>query len=253
MKSVRIYQPFIASPDESIRLDKAASNHLLRVLRLKSGHHIQLFNGDGFNYDATLKIDGKSAIATNINRCANPVESTLYIHLYQGISKGDRMDFAIQKSTELGVHEITPVFCERTVVNLKGERLDKKVQHWQAIAISACEQSGRSRIPRINTPARLPDIISHHLSDDNKDVLQLVLDPLSSNTLSSINFNGKQVNILIGPEGGLADSEVEFLLNHSFTGTQLGPRILRTETAALSAITGVQLLWGDLASQTNES
>ncbi len=240
MKSIRIYQADFFETGKSIQMDKASSNHLIKVLRLKNGFTFTLFNGNGFEYTARLEISDRKAIAhiESSNKISN--ESDLNIHLLQGISKGDRMDFAIQKSIELGATSITPVITERTVVNLKDEREQKKLQHWQAIAISACEQSGRSILPSINPVRKLAQTFI-----DDKDSLKLVLDPLSNNHLSSLSAK-KNIQILIGPEGGLTEAEVILAKENGFKGIKLGPRVLRTETAALAAITAVQLIWGDL-------
>ena len=225
-----------------MQLDKPASNHLLKVLRLKNQQAFVLFNGDGYEYPAILEISGKSAVA-HISEKHHPAnESPLQIHLFQGISKGDRMDFAIQKSVELGVSEITPVFCERTVVNLKGERLQKKITHWQSIVHSACEQSGRNYIPQVNSAVNSTDLF---IANDNDT--RLILHPASQHKLSNIKApDNNRLQLLIGPEGGLSEQEVSLALACGFTGARIGPRILRTETAALTTIAAAQLLWGDL-------
>jgi len=161
MKNIRIYQPETFEVGNCIILDKPSSNHLIKVLRLKSNDTFTLFNGKGYEYNARLEIIGKSAHA-HIEASSQPQnESALNIHLLQGISKGDRMDFAIQKAVELGVTSITPVITERTVVNLKNDRQQKKLQHWHAIAISACEQSGRNILPKINAICHLSQVITH--------------------------------------------------------------------------------------------
>lgn len=240
MKTIRIYQPFQFETGQSYPLDKAASNHLVRVLRLKNQQAFTLFNGNGGEYSAILEISGKKATAHIQTFTEIKNESNLNIHLLQGISKGERMDFAVQKSVELGVNSITPVITERTVVNLKGERLEKKILHWQNIAISACEQSGRCLVPEI-----LPACSLSKQLETNTDTTKLILDPLSKTSLHSIKSQDNNISILIGPEGGLSDLEIDNAKQNGFTGVKLGPRILRTETAALAAITAVQLLQGD--------
>ncbi|MCW8934821.1 MAG: 16S rRNA (uracil(1498)-N(3))-methyltransferase [Gammaproteobacteria bacterium] len=240
MKSVRIYQPGQFEAGKSFHLDKTSSNHLIKVLRLKNNYIFNLFNGEGDEYSAKLEISGKSAIAHIDTRLTSDNESSLKIHLLQGISKGDRMDFAIQKSIELGVTTITPVITERTVVNLKDNRAEKKQQHWRSVAISACEQSGRNKLPTLNPICNLSDVFIKQTKD-----LKILLDPLSTNSFQSLSPS-KNIQILIGPEGGLSDSEITVANENGFEGIKLGPRILRTETAALAAITSAQLLWGDL-------
>ena len=240
MKSVRIYQADSFQVGKSFQLDKFASHHLIKVLRLKSNYTFTLFDGKGTEFSATLEVAGKHAIAHVLSSTETSAESNLKIHLLQAISKGDRMDFAIQKSIELGVTSITPIITERTVVNLKEDRGAKKLLHWSAIAIGACEQSGRNFLPKINPICNYSDAIN-----SATDGIKLLLDPLSNNSIQSLTAD-KNVYILIGPEGGLSDKEIELAKDQGFHGVRLGPRILRTETAALAAITSVQLLWGDL-------
>jgi len=240
MKSVRIYQPGQFEAGDAVQLDKSSSNHLIKVLRLKNNYIFNLFNGEGTEYTARLEISGKKAIAHLETASQTDNESNINVHLLQGISKGDRMDFAIQKSIELGVTSITPIITERTVVNLKNEREDKKLQHWRAIAISACEQSGRNLLPQVNPVCNLQQVFENKTDD-----LKLVLDPLSENYFQSLS-PVENIQILIGPEGGLSATEIGIAKNNGYKGIKLGPRILRTETAALAAITSVQLLWGDL-------
>lgn len=247
MKQIRIYQDTKLASGSSVSLDKLASNHLLRVLRLRQGEQFILFNGDGCEYPSKLEIAGKTAIAQISEARQTARESALQLHLYQGISKGERMDFAIQKAIELGVSEITPLFCERTVVSLKGDRLTKKQQHWQAIAISACEQSGRNRIPAIH-PAQT---FSQALAAD-KTSLKLMLEPTAGQQLSSLQPEDKALSIYIGPEGGFSENEIILAQQNDLRGINLGPRILRTETAALAAVTACQLMWGDLNLTTND-
>jgi 16S rRNA (uracil1498-N3)-methyltransferase len=240
MKSIRIYQPGQFEKGSAYPLDKISSHHLIKVLRLKNNYIFKLFNGVGIEHTVKLEISGKIAIAhiQDTNLCNN--ESNLKIHLLQGISKGNRMDFAIQKSVELGVTSITPVITERTAVNLKADREQKKLQHWRAIAISACEQSGRSFLPEIHSICHLPQAITSYSND-----LKLLLDPVSETHLNSLTAKDK-IQILIGPEGGLSENEIQLAKNNGFESIKLGPRILRTETAALTAIASAQLLWGDL-------
>jgi len=241
MKNIRIYQAGDYTTGQSIQLDKSASNHLIRVLRLKDGQEFTLFNGQGGEFSCRLEITGKLA-TTHILSFTEPYnESPLNVHLFQGISKGDRMDFAIQKAVELGVSNITPVFCERTVVNLKGDRLEKKIHHWQSIAISACEQSGRNILPTITDSYNFDNAITL-----NNKHCKLMLEPTSSTSIKNVSPETDNISIYIGPEGGFTSNEVIKAKEENILGVTLGPRILRTETAALSSITAVQLLWGDL-------
>jgi len=247
MKQIRIYQDTELASGNSVSLDKLASNHLLRVLRLRQGDEFILFNGDGYEYTSKLEISAKTAIAQISEAHTTRRESALQLHLYQGISKGERMDFAIQKAIELGVSAITPMFCERTVVSLKGDRLSKKLQHWQGIAISACEQSGRNRIPLIHPALAFPQALAADTTQ-----LKLMLEPTADQQFSSLQPENNAVSIYIGPEGGFSDNEISQAKNCDLRGINLGPRILRTETAALAAVTACQLLWGDLNRTTND-
>ncbi len=241
MKTIRIYQAGKFEQGNAYPLDKASSNHLIKVLRLKNNYFFTLFNGDGYEYKTRLEITGKLATAHIESKIKTDNESSLNIHLFQGISKGERMDFAIQKAIELGVTSITPVVTERTVVNLKGDRQDKKLQHWRAVAISACEQSGRNYLPAINSVCQFKQCLT-----PADTAMNLLLDPMSTSNITDLNSTATHVNILIGPEGGLSDAEINQAKANAFKGIRLGPRILRTETAALAAIASVQLLWGDL-------
>ena len=243
MRIPRIYQPVSLKAGTVIELEKSASHHLTRVLRLRQGAQIILFNGRGGEYTASLNIDGKKVHASinqfiDINR-----ESPLEITLLQGISKGDRMDFAIQKSVELGVRKIVPVICQRTVVNLQHDRLEKKIQHWQGIIINACEQSGRTQLPTLCPPVKFHDCLA-----TEQAATRITLDPEADTRLQQLTPDGNSVALLIGPEGGLSGDEIAHAGNNNFQGIQLGPRILRTETAALATVAAIQQLWGDFSS-----
>lgn len=242
MRIPRIYtdQPLGASRD--MTLEGSAANHVARVLRLKPGAALILFDGRGGEYPATLTGADKRSIQVRLDaQLAREVESPLEITLAQGISRGERMDYAIQKAVELGVSHIVPVITERTQVTLKGERLEKKLGHWQGIAISACEQCGRNRVPEVAPPVTLANWLP-----SGANGLSLVLDPLATQGLPALARPGGPVNLLIGPEGGLTDAEIAQACAVGFSGVRLGPRILRTETAAMATLSAIQLLWGDL-------
>jgi len=247
MRNPRIYQKQTMQPAETIELDDDAFGHVVRVLRLKDGDAITLFNGQLFggqlgDFNAELvNVGKKKAQAKIINFVAKSNESPLNIHLGQGISRGDRMDFALQKSVELGVNTITPLFTERCGVKLTGDRLAKKKDQWQKIVISACEQSGRCTIPVVKDPISLDEWASQETS-----ALKLNLHPRAEHSIMSLPEKNERVRLLIGPEGGLCDEEIESVNNQGFTPVLLGPRVLRTETAALAAITALQCRYGDL-------
>lgn len=241
---MRIPRIFVHFPLSATRFDlpDEAANHVGRVLRMQVGASLKLFNGDGFDYAATITEVTKKAVRVAISgKQDNPVESPLRIHLGQGISRGDRMDFAIQKAVELGVTEITPLFTERCGVKLDAERLAKRTEQWQKIAISACEQSGRSVVPTVHTAVSL----QQWLASPTK-ALRLTLDPRAAATIKTLT-PASDIQLVIGPEGGFTDTEVSQTAAAGFTGITLGPRILRTETAALTAISALQLQFGDLA------
>lgn len=236
----RIYFPSSLVIDSTYDLDADNAAHLIRVLRLSDGDQIEVFNGLGEEYAATLCDVQKKSAAFKIQELIRHEEKpVLTVHLGQVVSKGDRMDFTIQKATELGVSEITPLWSERCDVRLKGERLEKKMQHWQNIAISACQQSGRCWVPTINPPQDFLD-----WAKNNKDDIRLLMHPHQQQPLSQY-AQPHSVALLIGPEGGFSEDEVTQALDTGFTGLCLGPRILRTETASLAAISVLQYVWGD--------
>ncbi len=238
----RIYHPDLLSVDSDIPLTSEATNHLANVLRLKNGHPIVLFNGDGNDYPAELVEVGKRKVIARVDaKISLNLESPLSIHLGQGISKGDRMDFVLQKSVELGVTEITPLITERCNVKLNDERWLKKHQQWQKIIIGACEQSGRNIVPKLHLPLTLAE-----WSTQSTNQFRLTLHPKAEKRISQLRLNHHGVRLLIGPEGGLSDQEIYQTQENGFESVLLGPRILRTETAALATITALQSLFGDL-------
>lgn len=242
MRIPRIYHSSVIALHHEFALDEDAANHVGRVLRMPVGSELLLFNGDGFNYPAHISsADKKRVMVTATSQLTNPVESPVSIHLGQGISRGDRMDFAIQKAVELGVTEITPLFTERCGVKLDGERLQKRNEQWQKIAISACEQSGRSIVPTVHPAISLQQWLAQQTKE-----LKLTLHPRASDTIKTLTASS-HIRLVIGPEGGFTDLEMTQTSDAGFTGIQLGPRVLRTETAALTAISALQLQFGDLA------
>jgi len=243
MRIPRIFTPFPLSSGASIELDENAFSHAVRVLRLKQGDSLILFNGEGGEFEAELIEVQKKRASARINQFHNKdCESPLRIILGQCISRGEKMDYTIQKAVELGVTEIVPLFSERCGVKLNQERLEKRLRHWRSVIISACEQSGRNRIPTLH-PAMALSAWQQQLYTS----LNLVLDPTATNSLGSLAKPEKGVALLIGPEGGLSNNEIKNAVKHGFNGIRLGPRILRTETAGLTALSMIQQLWGDLA------
>ena len=239
---IRLYHPSALNLEQNIVLDKKPSHHLIRVLRAKRGVEVTLFNGDSHEYLAEiLKENTKHCQLKIKEKTKIENESPLKITLLQGISRGDRMDSCIQKSVELGVHTIIPVICQKTGTTLKGDRAEKRLNHWQQIIISACEQSGRCVIPEIKAATNFSSAIQNPHSGH-----KIVLAPNAKNTIKNIPAPENNLCILIGPEGGFTEEEIQLAINNDFISISLGSRILRTETAGPASIAIAQALWGDL-------
>ncbi len=223
-------------------LDDAAFHHLCRVLRCRDGEALTVFNGDGNDYLATLQVSGKKQAAVQINQVRNNQrESPLHTILIQGLSKGERMDIALQKAVELGVNEIFPVKTQFCAVKLDDERIEKKQRHWRAIIVAACEQCQRAVLPILH-PLNALEHVLPDIDADNKWVLH----PYATTVDDSEPVpTPQQVAVLIGPEGGLSDADLDLAIQYDFTPKTLGKRILRTETAAMAALAATQLRWGD--------
>lgn len=238
----RVYSPQYLKTGLLIHIDEAASRHLLTVLRLSIGDSLQVFNGEGGVYEAHLQAYQKKSALIQIDEfLVSDRESPLKIHLGQAISRGERMDYTIQKSVELGVDKITPIFSERCGVQLKGERIDNRVQHWQKIAISAAEQSGRCRVPKIENPMSFDKFITAAKG------WRFICHPENTSSLNDPSAKISEATLLIGPEGGFSPQEIQQACQSEFYSLSLGPRILRTETAAVVALTLLQNQWGDLS------
>ena len=227
-----------------IELTGDRARYLGRVLRARVGDSLSVFNGEGPEWPARIQSMGKNRVVLELGDSIDAsTESSLKIHLVQGISRGERMDFVVQKATELGVKRITPVLTEYGVVKLNDDRAEKRRLHWQGIAESACEQSGRTRPPLIDAPIRL----KNWFGDKPERVdTELILAPRAAVPLAGIVAPKTKICILIGPEGGFSDNEYDDANAAGFKAVSLGPRILRTETAAPAALAVMQSLWGDL-------
>lgn len=238
---MRFFVTQALAAETEILLPEDVTHHLVRVLRSEAGTRFDLFNGEGGFFEAELlEPSKKTARARLLNFQAADRTSPLHTHLGQVMSKGDRMDYAIQKATELGVTEITPLTSERCELRLRGEeRADKKLEHWRRVAISACEQCGRNRLPIIHEPLALAEWQQRVTA-----TLKLVLAPVHSGSLPD--EISESVALLVGPEGGLSDNEITTARQHGFQPWQLGPRILRTETAPVAALAILQARYGDL-------
>ena len=240
MARSRIYQPNELALNQETTLDENASHHLANVLRVKPQDQLILFNGQGGEYLAEIsQVKKKQVTARIIEFFDVDRESPLSIHLAQGISKGDRMDYAIQKSVELGVTEITPILSDHCDVKRKVQNNEKKLRHWQNIMISACEQSGRTQVATLHAPQLFSDWILNR-SEDQK----LILHPGKSKA-TRVTAENQTFALAIGPEGGFSKIEVESAQQNEFQCLTLGPRILRTETAPAAAITLLQYACGD--------
>ncbi|MCH8944436.1 MAG: 16S rRNA (uracil(1498)-N(3))-methyltransferase [Proteobacteria bacterium] len=230
--------------DTEIELDGDQARYLSRALRARVGDRLNLFDGNGAEWTAAILQISKNTVTLRIDDSHEAgTESPLRVHLVQGISRGERMDFVVQKATELGVKRITPVLTEYSMVKLDGSRAEKRRDHWQRIATSASEQSGRVRLPLIDTPIPL----KNWLGDKPQRIdTELILKPGAAATLPSLRPPETKICVLVGPEGGFSDSEYEDAEISGFKAVSLGPRVLRTETAAIATLAMLQSLWGDL-------
>lgn len=226
--------------NEPFQLDERASHHLCTVLRMDAGRALIAFDGSGYEYEAVIETPHKKHAIIRASRQLKPErESPLSIHLAVGVSRGERFDFVLQKATELGASRITPLFTERTEVRIKGERLAKKQQQWQQLLISACEQCQRNVLPTLDTAIELQEFL-----ETPNAGLKLVLHHRSQVAIAQYP-KPSRVTFLIGPEGGLSDDEIARAHRSDYAALTLGPRVLRTETAPLAALSVAQLLWGD--------
>ena len=243
MRIPRIYHPESLEYQMQCQLSEDAANHVGRVLRMVEGEQLELFDGSNHIYPAIITESNKKSVKVNIlGRELSEKESNLKIHLGQVISRGERMEFTIQKSVELGVNVITPLWSERCGVKLDGERMDKKIQQWQKIVIAACEQCGRNVVPEIRPLMKLQDWCAE---DDG--AIKLNLHPRAQHSIKTLPMIPKDgVRLLIGSEGGLSEQEIVQTQQKGVTEILLGKRVLRTETASLAAISALQIYFGDL-------
>jgi 16S rRNA (uracil1498-N3)-methyltransferase len=236
MRLTRVFVEQKLISGKGVGLPEQAGLHLTRVLRLDVGAPVTLFDGTGGEFEGTLERDGKKIWARVGAHSAIERESPLHVTLIQGVARGERMDLIVQKATELGVTRILPVFAERSVVKVDASKGARKLEHWRAIAIAACEQCGRNRVPEVAEPIALGDAVR-------------ALEPGIARYLLAAGAMqrdaGKPAVLMIGPEGGLADGERDFAAANGFTACAMGPRVLRTETAGLAALAIMQTVGGD--------
>jgi len=249
MRITRIYSPQPLTANATIELGAEAARHLVTVLRLRAGDALSLFNGEGGEYSAEILVASSKSVTVRTHE-HSPVdrESPLKTSLGIGISRGERFDWVLQKATELGVTEIFPLYTERTEVKLKGDREDKKQMRWRQVIASACEQCGRNRLPVLHEPRVLGKWLSVAAS------LKLVLHHRSDLDLQSLSRQkANDIALLIGPEGGLSPAEIAQAQDHDFRALTLGPRVFRTETAPIVALSLLQGLWGDFWNGSDEN
>ncbi|WP_147199693.1 16S rRNA (uracil(1498)-N(3))-methyltransferase [Pantoea sp. CCBC3-3-1] len=242
MRIPRIYHPEPLVVGNEIALCDEAANHVGRVLRMNPGQALELFDGTNLTFAAEIVQADKKSVRVLLSQSREESrESPLHLHLGQVMSRGEKMEFTIQKAVELGVNTITPLFSERCGVKLDEQRLAKKIQQWQKIVIAACEQCGRNSLPEVREAMSL-----EAWSAEEDEGLKLNLHPRASQSINTLPQPVSRVRLLIGPEGGLTADEIAMTARYDFTDILLGPRVLRTETTALTAITALQVRFGDL-------
>lgn len=238
----RFYCSQPLTPGATLDLPEEAAHHATRVLRLKEGDHVRLFDGHGGQWLCRItRLKPTAHVALESFEEASR-ESPLRISLAQSLPMGDKMDWIIQKSVELGVAHLQPLAARRSVIRLSGEKAEKRARHWQNVAISACEQSGRSEVPIVADLLDLPQYLGRPGTDNER---RLILVPGAGTRLRDMPPPAGPVTVLIGPEGGFEDSEVQMACSVGFQPVSLGPRILRTETAGPAVLSALMVLWGD--------
>ena len=243
MRISRIFLPAHFEEGHLLEVEGESCHYLKNVLRLRKGWRLIIFDGRGLECPAVLESFGRDVAFLRLGTpLALSRESSLDIHLALGISRGEKMDFAIQKAVELGVSKITPLMMENCVVRLDEEKKDARRQHWKRVIQSACEQSGRNTIPEIDAPLAVED----WWFDQPSTRLRLILDPEGKSHLKNIPEPAACVTLVTGPEGGFSERERDAAHQTGFTSIMLGPRVMRAETAVISALTSIQVLWGDL-------
>ncbi len=242
---MRMYIPGELEPGRPCALPPSQTHHAMRVLRLKKGDSVILFNGDGAEYAAVIVEASRDRFALDVTgRETMDREAPFAVTLAQAVSGGERMDYTIQKAVELGVAAIQPLEARRSVVRLSAERAQKRLAHWQAVAIAACEQCGRNRVPRVLPLVQLDGFLASRAMqrDEGRRVL---LSPSSARGLRELDRPVGGIVMLAGPEGGFSLEEERAAVQAGFVPIRLGPRVLRTETAAVAALAAMQALWGD--------
>ncbi len=243
MRLRRLYAAVDLHPGSTVELPPESARHAVQVLRMRAGDQAVVFDGRGSQYLVRLTRASRRGVAAEVvtEQPALP-ESPLAVTLAQGLCRREKMDWVMQKATELGVMQIIPVIAERSIVRLDSERAYKRLAHWRAIVAHACEQCGRSRVPVVEPTVAIGDFLATH----DPAEAAVVLDPEATATLPNVELAPHRLTLLVGPEGGLAADEAEAAVRHGFVAASIGPRTLRTETAALTAIAIAQTRWGDI-------
>jgi 16S rRNA (uracil1498-N3)-methyltransferase len=244
MRLTRVYVDTPVASGKRVVVEGSAANHITRVLRLRSGDALTVFDGSGGEFGARIEEFRKDTVVVSVED-HRPLdrESPLTLTLAQGVSRGERMDWIIQKATELGASRIVPVFTKRSVVRLDDKQAERKLQHWRAITVAACEQCGRNRLPDLVTPVDFFDVLPESFA---QGTTRLLLSPSGELRIDDLRDIQTGVTVLIGPEGGLDEVEQDSALRAGFKAVRMGPRVLRTETAAIAALTILQRYFGDL-------
>jgi 16S rRNA (uracil1498-N3)-methyltransferase len=241
MRTHRVYIKEKLQQGSTLSLPSKTSHYLSKVLRLKPGDEVRLFNAGDGEFPAIIGNISKNSVEVSLDAVlASPQVPALEINLALGISRGDRMDYGVQKSTELGVSSITPLFTEFGEVKLKADRAENKLRHWRKIAVSASEQSGRLDVPELAAPCRFDQWISN-----SPEGLNIMLEPDGGQSLKQ-EFSGKRINLVVGPEGGFSPAEIKQAEQQGFVIASMGNRILRTETAPVASLAILQHLYGDM-------
>lgn len=252
MREIRIFSALPLSAQSGLTLGSGPSRHISQVLRMQPGQELVLFDGSGGEYSARIEHCGRNKVAVRVGEHKpDERESPLELHLLHGLCRSERMDSVVQKATELGVTTIRPILTARSVIKLNAARAEKKRLHWQNVAISACEQSGRNRIPEILAPLPFAAALKLDRGNGTAQTLAIMLDPSGTNSLGDHAGGNNAVGLWTGPEGGFTADEVSQAKQAGFKITQAGPRILRTETAPIVALSILQLLAGDLGVARN--
>lgn len=238
----RFHCPFPLAPGATVDLPPEAAHHATRVLRMNEGDGVILFDGRGGEWFGTLRRVGRTMAVALQSFDEVDREPPLSITLAQGLPAADKMDWIVQKGVELGAARIVPVACRRSVIRLSGERMERRVAHWQAVAIAACEQCRRNRVPEVAPLVDLPQFLGEAAGDN---ALRLILAPGAELSLAGLPKPGGPVTLLIGPEGGFEEGELAAAASAGFQAVGLGPRVLRTETAGPAALAAMMALWGD--------